>query len=57
MPFWPLLAIALLATICEKCFVPVTGLEFSHGNIFSQVAKISVGKTEVSAIKPTHPLT
>ena len=41
---------------CRKCFVPVTGLECSHGKIFIPVTEISVAKTEISVTGPARPL-
>ena len=41
---------------CRKCFVPVTGLECSHGKIFIPVTKISVTNTEISVTGPARPL-
>ena len=41
---------------CQKCFVPVTGLECSYGKIFIPVNEISVAKTEISVTGPARPL-
>ena len=41
---------------CRKCFVPVTGLECSYGEIFIPVTEISVAKTEISVTGPARPL-
>ena len=49
MPFWPL--------CCDKeSFVPVTGLQFSYGEIFIPVIEISVAKTDISVTGPGRPL-
>ena len=41
---------------CLKSFVPVTGLECSHGKIFITVTEISVAKTEILVTGPAQPL-
>ena len=40
---------------CRKCFVPVTGLECSHGKILIPVTEISVAKTEISVMYRSIP--
>ena len=40
--------IAKAKLICQKSFVPVTGLKCSYGKIFIPVAEISVVETEIS---------
>ena len=56
MPFWPLCCESEAINFCLKCFIPVTGLECSYGEIFIPVTEISVAKTEISVTGPARPL-
>ena len=41
-------------SVCQKSFVPVTGLECSYGKIFIPVTEMSVTKTEPSVTGPSR---
>ena len=40
---------------CLKCFIPVTGLEYSHGKIFIPVTEILVAKPKISVTAWASP--
>ena len=49
-------SVAKVKLFCQKKFSPVAGMECLYVKILSPVAEILVGKTEIPATEPAHPL-